>query len=87
MNSGSLAQEVSEEKTANAWPRDCFCGILVKNVAAFFPCLKNPPEAKVKKTFRLIALAKEISKQPDINSVVWLLKFTLMKSVLMKEES
>lgn len=36
------------------------------------------------KRFRLVALAKKISKQVDINSFVWLLKFTLMKSVLMK---
>jgi hypothetical protein len=36
------------------------------------------------KRFRLVALKKEVSKQPDINFVVWLLKFTLMKSVLMK---
>ncbi|KRY66817.1 hypothetical protein T11_13570 [Trichinella zimbabwensis] len=28
------------------WPRDCFCGILVKNVATFCPCLKSLPEAK-----------------------------------------
>ena len=36
------------------------------------------------KRFRLIALKKVVSKQPGINSVVWLLKFTLMKSILMK---
>jgi hypothetical protein len=40
-------------------PRDCSCNILVKNVAAFCPCLKSLPEAKVKR-FRLIALTKEI---------------------------
>ena len=40
------------------------------------------PEAKVKR-FRLVALKKEVPK-PGINFVVWLLKFTLMKSVLMK---
>ena len=57
--------------------------VLVKNVAAFCPCPKSLPEAKVKR-FRLIALTKEVSKQPGINSVVWLLKFTLMKSILMK---
>ena len=45
--------------------------------------LSNLPEDKVKR-FRLIALTKEVSKQPGINSVVWLLKFTLMKSILMK---
>ena len=60
-----------------------FFGILVKNVATLGHCLKSLPEAKVKR-FRLIALKKEVSKQPGINSVVWLLKFTLMKNVLMK---
>jgi hypothetical protein len=29
-------------------------------------------------------LKREVSKQPGLNSVVWLLKFTLMKSILMK---
>ena len=29
------------------------------------------------KRFRLIALKKEVSKQPGANSDVWLLKFTL----------
>ena len=52
-------------------------------MAAFCHCLKSITEAKVKR-FRLIALTKEVSKQPGINSVVWLLKFTLMKSILMK---
>jgi hypothetical protein len=37
-----------------------FCGILVKNVATFCPCLKSLPEAKVKKKLRLIALGKEV---------------------------
>ena len=45
--------------------------------------MKSLPEAKVKR-FRLIALKKEVLKQPDVHSVVWLLKFTLMKSILMK---
>jgi hypothetical protein len=86
LNFGNMIQEVLEENTISMWPIDYFCDILVKNVAAFCPCLKSLPEAKMKR-FRLNALAKEISKQPDISSVVWLLKFTLMKSVLMKEES
>ena len=58
---------------------------LVKNVAAFCHCLKSQPVAKVKR-FRLIALKREVSKQPTINSVVWLLKFVVMKSVLMKRK-
>jgi hypothetical protein len=45
------------------WPRDCFCGILVKKEASFCPCLKSLPEAEVKR-FKLIALMKEVSKSP-----------------------
>jgi hypothetical protein len=36
------------------------------------------------KRFRLIVLKRKVSKQSGINSVVWLLKLTLMKSILMK---
>ena len=36
------------------------------------------------KRFRLIALKKEVPKQPGINSFVRLLQCTLMKSILMK---
>lgn len=83
LNFWGLGQEVSEEKNVNMWPRDCFCDVLVKNMAAFCPCPKNLPEAKVKR-FRITALAKEISKQSSINFVVWLLKFTLTKCIFMK---
>ena len=63
-----------------AW--SLFCDILVKNVAAFHPCLKNFLEAKAKvKRIRLIALTKEVSKKPSIDFVLW---FTLMKSILIK---
>ena len=55
----------------------------MKNGTAFCHCLKSLPEAKVKR-FILIALKKEVSKQPGINAVELLLMFTLMKSVLMK---
>jgi hypothetical protein len=44
------------------WHKDCFCGILVKNVATFCPCLKSLPEAKGKR-LRLIALTKEVLKK------------------------
>jgi hypothetical protein len=57
--------------------------VLGKKVAPFCFCPKSLPEAKVNR-FRLIALTKEVSKYPGINSVVWLLKFTLMKNFLMK---
>ena len=32
-----LAQEISKEKNFRMWHTDCFCGILVKNVATFCP--------------------------------------------------
>ena len=75
---GRLTQDVSEEKNLNMLPRDHSCDILVKKVAAFCPCPKSLPEAKVK-SFGLILLAEEISKQPSIDSVMWLLVLTLMK--------
>ena len=52
-----LTQVVSDENIS-MWPRDCFY-ILVRSVAAFFPCLKSLLEAKVKKS-GLILLAEEI---------------------------
>ena len=75
-----LAQEISKEKNFRMWHKDCFCGILVKNVAAFCPCLKSLPEAKVKR-FIVTELTKKISKEPSIDFVLW---FSLMKSVLMR---
>ena len=62
MNCRSPAQEVSEEKNINMWPRDHSCDILMKRVAAFCPCTKSVPESKGK-DFGLIPLAEEISKQ------------------------
>ena len=53
----------------------------MKNVAVLSHCPKSLPKVR---RFRLIALKKETSKQPGINFVVWLLKFTLMKSILRK---
>ena len=50
---GELAQKVSEENI-NKWPRDNSYNILVKNVAAFCPCLKSLPKAKVKR-LRLVS--------------------------------
>lgn len=44
LNTADLAQKFSEERNL-MWHRDCFCGILVKNVGAFSPCLKSLPEA------------------------------------------
>ena len=56
-------------------PRDCSRDILVKNMAAFCPFLKSLPEAKVK-SFGLISLSEEISKQPIRDCVMWLLVIT-----------
>jgi hypothetical protein len=41
LNCADLAQEASVENFS-IWFRDCFSGILVKNVAAFCHCLKSP---------------------------------------------
>jgi hypothetical protein len=60
-----------------------FMVILVKNMAAFCPCPKSLPKAKMRR-IRSIALAKEVSEQPGINSIVWLPKLTLMKNIVMK---
>ena len=48
LNYGGLAQEVSEEKFSMWWLRDHSYNILVNNVPAVCPCLKNLPEAKLK---------------------------------------
>ena len=57
-----------------------FCGILVKNVATFCPCLESLPEAKVKR-LRLIASTKKVSKKLSRDFVFWL---SLMKRSLNK---
>lgn len=52
------------------WPTDCACDILVKVVTAHALVQKKKvPVAKLK-DFGLIMLAKEISKQSNINSVM-----------------
>jgi hypothetical protein len=63
LNCVVLAQDVLVEKNFSMGPRDCCYGILVKNVAALGSCLKNLPEAKVKR-FILITLTKEIQNIP-----------------------
>lgn len=80
LNYADLAQEVSVGKNFSMWPRDCFCDILVKNVAAFCPCLNSLPEAKVKR-FILVVLTKEVSKKPSRDLVLW---FSLMRNILIK---
>jgi hypothetical protein len=37
LNCVDLFQEISKEKNFRMWYKDCFCGILVKNVATFCP--------------------------------------------------
>jgi hypothetical protein len=72
LNCADLAQEVSRvKKNFSTWPRDFFCGILMKNMAGFCPCLKSLPKAKVKR-LRLIALTKEVSETPSRDYVLWL---------------
>ena len=53
-------------KNFSMLPRNHSCDILVKELAAFCSCPKTLPDAKVK-SFGLILLAEEISKQPSIN--------------------
>lgn len=71
---GSLAQEVSEERNVSMLPRNHSCDVLAKTVATLCPCLKSLPEVR---TFRLVALTKEISKKPGLD-VLWL---TLMNAI------
>ena len=66
-----------------SWSRDHFCDIFVKNVAAFCSCPKSLQESKLK-SFGLM-LAEEISKQPSIDWVAWLLVSRLMQ--IYKESS
>jgi hypothetical protein len=80
LNCVDLAQEISKEMNFRMWHKDCVSGILVKNVATFFPCLKSLPEAKVKR-LKLIALTKEFSKKLSRDFVLWL---SLMKRILNK---
>ena len=56
----------------------------MKKVAAFCPCPKSLPEAKVKR-FGLISLAEEISTQPSIDSAVWLSVVILTHRFIMKK--
>ena len=70
LNCSSLALEVSMEKNFTMLCRDHSCDIFMKNMAAFCPCPKNLPEAKVKR-FGLIVLTRETSKKPNIDSVLW----------------
>lgn len=65
---GDPAEEVSDRNNINIsnWTTDHFCDILAKNIAAFYPCPKTLPEAKLKSN-KLISLIVEISRQPNID--------------------
>ena len=68
------------------WPGDQCCDILAKNVAAFRPCLKSLPEATLKSLGSMV-VAKDTSKQPNIDSAMWLVVFTPMKIYNQKEHA
>ena len=57
------------EKNFSMLCRNCSCDILVKEVAACYPCPKSLLEAEVKR-FGLIPLAEEIPKYSNIDSVM-----------------
>lgn len=67
-----MTMEAQPKRPIANWPRDHACVILAKNVAAFYPCPKNLLEAKFK-SHELISVTEEISRQPKIDSAVWLL--------------
>ena len=68
LNCKDLAQGVLEEKNFSMLPRDCSCDTLMKDVTAY--CLFEKVCLRRLKSFGSIALAKEISKQPSIYSIV-----------------
>jgi hypothetical protein len=63
IHAGGYFEVILGEKNGTMWLRNCFCYILMKNVASFCHCLMSVPEAKSKvKRICLIALAKEVRK-------------------------
>lgn len=58
--------DVSEGNNTSNQARNYAYDTLAKNVAAFCPCPKNLPEAKLKGS-GLLSLAEEISRQPNNN--------------------
>lgn len=62
-------QGVSYGYNTSNCARDQSCDILVKNMADLCSCPKNLPEVKLK-SIRFIFLAEEISREPDIDSVI-----------------
>lgn len=72
--------EVSGGNSSSNWARDYSCDVLANNVTAFCLCPKNLSGVKLKSS-GIISLTKEISRQPRINFVVWLLMITVMPIV------
>lgn len=68
-DNGDPVQEVSEENNNSNWVGAHSCAILAKNVAAFCPCPKNLPKAKLKSN-RLISLVEAISRKHEIRRMV-----------------
>lgn len=60
------------------------CDVLTNNMAAFCPCPKSLLRAKFK-SFGINSWVGQISRQPNINSIVWLLIITLMHVYSEKE--
>lgn len=60
LNCADLTLEISVENF-NMWPRNGFCGILVKNMATFCPYVESLLKAKVKR-FRLISLTRSLKQ-------------------------
>lgn len=69
------------EKTISKWPSDT----LLKNVTILCPCSKYLLEVKLK-SFELIVLGEEISRQSRIDSVIWLIVAPLMQIHNEKEQ-
>ena len=77
LNCGGLAQEISEEKNIHVWPIKHSYDIVVKSMTAFSLSPEKSSEPKLK-TFALMALAEEISRQRSIDSVFCLLVVNFM---------
>ena len=74
----SPSQEILEGKNISKQPKCHFYDIRQRMWLLIVLVLKNLPEAKVR-TFRLMGLAEEISRQPNIEYVMWLLVVTLLQ--------
>lgn len=77
MENRGPGQEVLEWNNVSNLAIEHSWDIQVNSVAIFCPCPKNLPAAKLKSSI-FISLTVEISRQPNIDSVLWLLVITLM---------